>query len=88
MDRLARDLRWSTPVLGGETAKQRIAALVLAGQRLLAAGSQGGLYVLSLEDGHVLGRVDVPAPVWDGMAVAAGRVIISAGDGRIVCLGQ
>lgn len=49
----------------------------------------GRLYVLSAADGRTLGELDLDAaPVWDGMAAAAGRLFISLNDGRLICLGS
>ncbi|MCY2993017.1 MAG: PQQ-binding-like beta-propeller repeat protein [Planctomycetota bacterium] len=86
-DRLAKHAKWSVPAFQATEPDQKIAALVLAGEQLLAAGSQGGLTRLSAENGQVLARNELPAPVWDGMAAAAGRVFVSTLDGEVVCLG-
>jgi outer membrane protein assembly factor BamB len=87
VDRLGKDARWSSPLLQGAGAG-RIAALALAGRQLLVAGSQGGLEVVSLDDGRLLARAELPAPLWDGMAVVAPDVLVSTADGRLVCLGR
>jgi len=52
-------------------------------------GKKGGrLLVLAAEDGKKLCEYDLEAPpVWDGMAVAAGRLYISTCSGEIVCMG-
>ncbi|MBC8871662.1 MAG: PQQ-binding-like beta-propeller repeat protein [Planctomycetes bacterium] len=52
-------------------------------------GKRGGrLLVLAAEDGKKLCEYDLEAPpVWDGMAVAAGRLYISTCNGEIVCMG-
>lgn len=87
-DRLAKNTKWSAAAFSGDAPGQAIAALVLAGEQLLAAGSQGGLTSLAAEDGQVLGRTELPPPVWDGLATAAGRLFVSTLDGQVVCLGR
>jgi outer membrane protein assembly factor BamB len=86
--RLAQGATWSAPVFEKEQKEQQIGALVLAGDRLFVAGTQGGLVVLSAQDGSILGRTELPAPIWDGMAVAAGRLLVATKDGRLLCLGK
>jgi outer membrane protein assembly factor BamB len=87
VDRLAKDAQWSAPLLGNAPREQRIAALVLAGDRAFVAGTAGGLLVVGLDDGRVVARAELPAPIWDGMAAAGGRLLVSTSDGRLVCLG-
>jgi outer membrane protein assembly factor BamB len=53
-------------------------------------GKMGGLLtVFSAADGGKLAehKLDSP-PVWDGIAVAGGKVYLTTADGRIVCLGK
>jgi len=86
--RMAKGAAWSTPVLQDDAAGQTIHAMVLASDKLLVAGSGGKLQVLSIENGTALAQCDVPAPAWDGMAVAAGCVFVTTADGHVVCLGK
>lgn len=86
-DRLVKNAKWSASAFGANEPEQKVAALVLAGEQLLAAGLQGGLLRLSIEDGRILARTELPAPVWDGLVAAAGRVFVSTLDGDLVCLG-
>jgi len=53
-------------------------------------GKRGGrLLVVAADDGKKLSEYDLQAPpVWDGMAVAAGRLHISTCSGEIVCMGE
>jgi len=53
-------------------------------------GRKGGrLFVLAAEDGKRLSEYELEAPpVWEGMAVAAGRLYISTRNGEIVCMGD
>jgi hypothetical protein len=54
---------------------------------ILDGGQGSHLWVVGAEDGKVLERHTLPAlPVWDGMAVAAGRVYLATQTG-VVCLG-
>jgi hypothetical protein len=53
-------------------------------------GKRGGrLLVLAADDGKKLSEYDLQAPpVWDGMAVANGRLYVSTCSGEIVCMGD
>ena len=62
--------------------------MVLADDRLWIAGSDGGLRVRSAGDGHLLAKRDLPVPLWDGMAVAYGRLYVATADGKLMCLGK
>jgi hypothetical protein len=67
--------------------------LGLAGNILFVAGSvEGGnprLLAYAIEDGRLLSELKLPAPpVFDGMAVANGRLFVSTTDDRVVCLGS
>ncbi len=50
-------------------------------------GARGGLlYIVSATDGAERCRIELDTvPVWDGLAVAGGRIYMSAGDGRVMC---
>jgi hypothetical protein len=53
-------------------------------------GRKGGvLAVFDAADGRKLSEIKLDAPpVWDGMAATEGHVLVSAMDGRVVCLGR
>ena len=53
-------------------------------------GKRGGrLLVLAAANGKKLSEYELQAPpLWDGMAVAAGRLHISTRNGEIVCMGE
>lgn len=87
-DRLAPNAAWKQTVFDQGDPEQRIAAMVMAGDRLLVAGAQGGLVVLSADAGSIVSRGELPPVVWDGVAVAAGRVFAATTDGRLLCLGE
>jgi hypothetical protein len=49
----------------------------------------GRLQVLSQEDGRTLAELDLPAPpVFNGQAVASGRLFVSLASGELLCLGE
>jgi hypothetical protein len=85
VDRLAKNAKWSATPWPEGKGRQRIAAMVLGGDRLIVAGTDGDLAVLSTDDGRVLGRAEAPAFIWDGMAAASRRLLVSTRTGRIVC---
>jgi outer membrane protein assembly factor BamB len=82
--RLARNAAWTAPVF----EEDEVAAMVLAGDRLFLAGRNGGLAVLDAADGSQKGEYDLPAPVWDGMIAAGGRLYVTTKEGRVLCLGK
>ncbi len=86
-DRLARDARWSQAAFGDREPDQQVVAMVLAGDTLFVGGSRGGLTAIGLE-GKVIAQSESPAPVWDGMAAAGGRLFVSTPEGKVVCLGK
>jgi outer membrane protein assembly factor BamB len=86
--RIARGAAWSVVPLPSSPAKQPVSAMILAGDALYVAGAQGRLSVLDTKNGNVEGQLDVPPPVWDGLAAADGHLFLSTDDGRVVCLGQ
>jgi outer membrane protein assembly factor BamB len=86
--RLAEKASWQVDVFDQETGGPSIDAMVLAADKLLVAGSDGELRVLSSADGKQLARHTLPAPLWDGMAVARGRLYYASRDGQLLCLGE
>ena len=62
--------------------------MLLAGDRLLVADSRGVVRMLSTADGKLLGQHTLPPPLWDGMALAGGRLYYATADGRLLCLGE
>jgi len=60
----------------------------LAKQDAALTGKQGGiLMAVSVADGKKLAELRLTSlPVWDGMAVAGGKLYLTTIDGRVVCL--
>lgn len=65
-----------------------IAGLLLAGDAVVALDQAGRLRIVALADGKTLATRDLPAPVWDGLAAANGRLYLSTQSGDLVCLGK
>lgn len=86
--RLAEKAKWQVDAFDGQADTQTIAAMLLAEDRLWIAGSEGELRVLSADDGKLLTKHNLPAPLWDGMAIASGRLFVSTADGKLLCLGE
>ncbi len=76
-------------------------AMVKAGTTIAVAGAEneimlvkskdkGGVLILvSSENGKELAKQPLGAvPVWDGMAVVNGKLLISLENGKLVCMGQ
>jgi outer membrane protein assembly factor BamB len=62
----------------------------LAEQNAALEGQRGAkLMAISMDDGKAIQEIklDVP-PVWDGMAIAQGRVYLATLDGRVLCFGR
>jgi outer membrane protein assembly factor BamB len=87
-ERLAHGAAWQRDVFDGSDKEQGIGAIVLAGDTVFVAGTRGRLLALASADGKTLAERDLPAPVWDGMAAANGRVYVSTRDGNLICLGK
>jgi outer membrane protein assembly factor BamB len=87
-DRLAEKASWRVDLYDPKTSRDSVEALVMAGDRLYAAASSGELRMMAIDRGTELARVAVPAPVWDGMAVAHERLFLSTSDGHLLCLGK
>jgi hypothetical protein len=70
---------------------KRARAMLRAGDTLVIAGGDvkgGFLKTLSARRGAALGEQPLGAsPVWDGLAVAGGRLYAALENGTVVCLG-
>ena len=85
--RLARGSAWSLPTSKWLGAKQQVAAMVLSKDALFLAGANDGLAAVSPQDGKLIARSELAAPVWDGLAAAGERLFVSTRDGQVLCLG-
>lgn len=73
----------------GTQLKNEVYGMVLAGDgRLFTVHKDGRLKVVSVEDGSVLAEMQVPPPVWDGLAIAGRRVYLVSQVGELVCIGE
>jgi outer membrane protein assembly factor BamB len=86
--RLARGAAWSVPTSKWLDGKQQVAAMVLSKDALFLAGANGGLAAVSPQDGKLIARSELAAPVWDGLASAGERLYATTRDGQVVCLGR
>jgi outer membrane protein assembly factor BamB len=86
--RLAEKASWRMDVFDKTDNAPTVDAIVLAGKQLLVAGSDGDLRIVSTDDGKQVARRSLPAPLWDGMAVAGGRLYYCTRDGQLLCLGS
>ncbi len=89
-NRLARRAKWVVPVFNNSKAetKGRIEGLVLAGDRIFTANTNGSLQVRSTVDGKLLDQIPIPVPLWDGLAVTEKRIYLSTKDGSVLCIGE
>ncbi len=85
--RLAKKAKWMVDIFGPKE-KQTIDALVYAGNKLYLAGSQGDLKIVSAKNGNVLKEGKFPAPMWDGIAIANGKIFYSTANGKLICIGN
>jgi hypothetical protein len=61
---------------------------MVASDRLYRAGSDGDLQVRAIADGRVLVQRTLAEPIWDGLAIARGRLYVATRQGQLVCLGE
>jgi len=96
--RVAEGAKWSVNAFKGNASKEvpfkpgtqlynDIHAMVLAANRLYAVHKDGRLKVFDTSNGNVVAQRQVPAPMWDGLAIARGKLYFSTKDGEVLCLG-
>jgi sugar lactone lactonase YvrE len=56
--------------------------------KLFVVHQDGRLKVISTVDGKVLSESRLPAPAWDGLAIAENRLFLTTQDGELLCLGE
>jgi len=86
--RLAGKALWTAEAFDSGPKTREVLALALANDTIYLAGSGGELQARSVSDGKLLSRRSIPEPLWDGLAVAGGRLYVSTRDGKVLCLGQ
>jgi len=83
------DLLKPTTVEGQAQLKNKIYGMVMdSQQRLYVVHQDGTLKVINTQDGSTLSETKVPAPMWDGLALADERLFLSTEAGQLVCLGE
>lgn len=85
--RLVLGAKWTVKPFAPAPGKQQVAAMAMAANALFVVSAKGRLAAVSLEDGKTLSALDVPAPAWDGLALAEGKLFLTTEDGRVECLG-
>ncbi|MCB1230279.1 MAG: PQQ-binding-like beta-propeller repeat protein [Verrucomicrobiae bacterium] len=77
------------PFKPGTQLTNDIHAMALAGNGLLyAVHRDGRLKAFDTTDGSVVAEAQVPAPMWDGLAIAQGKLYLSTLSGELVCFGK
>ena len=85
-ERLSAGAAWSIDAFTSGPGGQGIGAMALAADTVFVAGKAGRLLALAASDGRKLAERELPAPVWDGLAAAYGRLYVATRDGRLLCL--
>jgi outer membrane protein assembly factor BamB len=76
------------PYKRGIQLSNDVHAMALAGNgRLYTIHKDGRLKVFDTSDGSVVGERQVPSPIWDGLAIAGGNLLLSTRMGELLCLG-
>lgn len=86
--RLAEKANWVVELCDPEDEDQEIVGLVLAGNQLFVASSDGQLRIVSAENGATIDSHLGEPVMWDGLAIADGRVFASTPQGKLICLGE
>ncbi len=85
--RLAEKSKWQVTLFDKENDKREVAAMILAADKIFIADSEGGIQVRSTTDGEQIWQSSLPTVMWDGLAIANGRLFVSTQDGQLICLG-
>ena len=74
---------------GQKQLKNKLYGMVMDSQdRLYVVHQDGTLKVINTKDGSTLSESQVPAPMWDGLALAENRLFLSTEAGELVCIGD
>src|SRR5207302_92531 len=82
LDRRTGKPAWTFPTKGRVDASP-----VIVGQRVYAPSLDGSLYVLDLDSGQQVQKLDLGRGIAASPAVADGRLVIGTIDGVLYCLG-
>ncbi|GAB6166070.1 hypothetical protein JCM19992_20700 [Thermostilla marina] len=85
-ERLAEKATWRRDLFDAEQDSVKVDALTLTGNRIMAGTTDGNLLILDRESGDTVSSLPIESPVWDGIAVAEGRVFYVSQSGRLFCL--
>ncbi len=85
--RIAEKAKWRVALFDPKSDEQ-VEALAMAAGRIYLVSSKGSLIMLNAASGERLAEAKVPAPLWDGLAVADGRLFLTTADGHVLCLGS
>ena len=78
-----------TTVEGQKQLENKLYGMVMDSQdRLYVVHQDGTLKVIDTKDGSTISESKVPAPMWDGLALAENRLFLSTEDGQLVCIGD
>jgi hypothetical protein len=98
--RLAEKASWTVDLFSPaeESAKPRprgaqlyndLHAMALSGDgRLFVAHRDGRLKSIAAMDGQALDETQIPAPAWDGLAIAGKRLFLTTQTGELICFGE
>jgi outer membrane protein assembly factor BamB len=85
-ERLAEKATWTSELFGQDSGT--VAALALASNALYAISSQGMVGSIDKTTGRFEGQGTIPPPLWDGLAIAGGRLYVTTEGGQLLCLGR
>jgi len=78
-----------TTVEGQTQLQNKLYGMVMDSQNhLYVVHQDGSLKVINTTDGSTLSESKVPAPIWDGLALAEGKLFLSTAAGQLVCIGD
>jgi outer membrane protein assembly factor BamB len=98
--RIAKGAKWANDPFADPNVKPKepsygtqldnpIHAMALSGDgQLYVVHQDGRLKVISTETGEVTNQLLVPAPAWDGLAIAENCLFLTTQTGELLCLGD
>ncbi len=83
------DLLKPTTVEGQAQMENKLYGMVLdSADHLYVIHQDGTLKMIHTSDGSVISEQQVAPPIWDGLALADGKLFLSAANGHLICLGD